>query len=108
MCLSGGLPRFSLKVIDSLMQDACVSSYKYTGHDSLFLEPSDCNNGTTHSDTLSVFLQLQSWLCVGMFCKRMLFCASYMRIHILMSDYSNSESLYSDSDIPTTSSYKQL
>ena len=58
---------------------------KQTGHDPLFLEIQDCNKGTIHSDTLSVFLQLQSWLYVGMFCKRMIFCVSYMRIHILMS-----------------------
>jgi len=51
----------------------------------LFLEPLDCNKGTTHSDTLSVFLLLQSWLCVGMFCKRTIFCVSYMWIHILFS-----------------------
>jgi len=51
----------------------------------LFLEPLDCNKGTTHSDTLSVFLQLQSWLCIVMFCKRTIFCVSYMRIHVLMS-----------------------
>jgi hypothetical protein len=54
-------------------------------HDPLFLEPLDCNKGTTHSDTLSVFLHLQSWLCIGMFCKRTIFCVSYMRIHVLMS-----------------------
>jgi len=58
---------------------------KETGHDPLFLEPLDCNKRTTHSDTLSVFLQLQSWLCVGMFCKRTIFCVIYMRIHVLMS-----------------------
>ena len=78
---------------------------KQTVSDLLFLELQDCNKGTTHSDTLSVFLQLQSWLCVGMFCKRTIFCVSYIWIHVLMSDYSDSES--SDSDIPT-SSRKQL
>jgi len=40
---------------------------------------------TTHSDTLTVFLQLQSWLCVGVFCKRMIFCVSYMRMEVLRS-----------------------
>jgi len=81
---------------------------KQTGLYPPFLEPLDCNTGTTHSDTLSVFLQLQSWLCLEMFCKRTIFCASYMRIHILMSDYSDHESLESDNDVPTTSSHKQL
>jgi hypothetical protein len=47
------------------MQEAGASSYKQTGLDPLFLESYDCNKETTHSDTLSVFLQLQSWLYVG-------------------------------------------
>jgi hypothetical protein len=38
-----------------------------------------------HSFRYSVFLQLQSWLCVGMFCKRTIFCVSYMWIHVLTS-----------------------
>jgi len=38
-----------------------------------------------HSFRYSVFLQLQSWLLIGMFCKRTIFCVSYMCIHILMS-----------------------
>ena len=58
---------------------------KQTPHDPLLLEPLDTNKGTTHSDNLSVFLQLQSWLCIGMFCKRSIFCVSYMWIHFLMS-----------------------
>jgi len=33
---------------------------KQTSHDPLFLEPLDYNKGTTHSDTVSVFLHLQS------------------------------------------------
>jgi len=58
---------------------------------------------------LSVFLQLQSWFCIGMFCKRTIFCVNYMRIHVLdVSDYSDNKSLDSDSDIPTTSSHIQL
>jgi hypothetical protein len=74
------------KVIDSLMQDvrSQVTNIQ-TGRDPLFLEPEDCNKVTTHSDTLSVYLQLQSWLCIGVFCMRAIFCASYMRIHVLMS-----------------------
>ena len=58
---------------------------KQTAPDTLFLEPLDSNKRNTHSDTLSVFQQLQSWLCVRMFCKRPLFCASYMPIRIPMS-----------------------
>jgi hypothetical protein len=38
-----------------------------------------------HSFRWSVFLQLQSWLWVGMFCKRTIFCASYMCKHVLIS-----------------------
>jgi len=28
---------------------------------------------------------MQSWLCIGVFCKMMIFCVSYMQLHILMS-----------------------
>jgi hypothetical protein len=35
-------------------------------------------------------------------------CELYMEIHSVFSDYSDNESLDSDSDIPTTSSRKQL
>jgi len=62
---------YHFKVIDSLLQDFWVSSYKQTAPDPLFLEPSDCIKETTDSDTLSIFLpnflQLQLWLCVGVF-----------------------------------------
>jgi hypothetical protein len=58
---------------------------KQTGPDPLLLEPKDCTKNTTHSDTLSRFLQLQSWHCMGMFCKRVIVCVSYMRMHFLMS-----------------------
>jgi len=51
------------------MQNVWVSSYKQTTPDLPFLEPLDCNKGTTDSDSLSIFLpyflQLHSWLCVG-------------------------------------------
>jgi len=96
------------KVINSLTQDAWVPSYKHTGHDPLFLELYDCSKGTTHSDTLSFFLQLQSCLCIGMFCKRMIFCVLYADTRSDVSDYSDNESLDSDSDVPTTSSHDQL
>ena len=72
------------KAIDSLMQDIwSQATHEQTGHDPLFLQPLDCHKDTAHSDT--VFLQLQSWLCVRMFCKRKIFCESYMRIHVQMS-----------------------
>ena len=62
---------------------------KQTSPDVLFLEPEDCNKETTHSDTVFVFLpnflQWQSWLSVGVFCKRTIFCVCYTRIHVLMS-----------------------
>jgi len=76
---------YCFKVIVSLMQDAWVSSYKQTDQSwppifrTIRLQQRD------HSFRYSVFLQLQSWLCVGMFCKRTIFCVSYMLIHILMS-----------------------
>ena len=89
MRLSAGLTHILLQVCWqlSLMQDAgCwISSNTQTGPDPLFLEPEDCNKESNHSDNLSVFLQLRSWLCVGMFSKRTIFCVSYMRIHVLMS-----------------------
>jgi len=60
---------YHFKIIDSLMQNVWVSSYKQTTPDLPFLEPLDCNKGTTDSDSLSIFLpyflQLHSWLCVG-------------------------------------------
>jgi hypothetical protein len=43
-----------------------------------------------------------------MFCKRTISCVSYMRTHVLISDYCDSESLDSNSDVPATSSCKQL
>jgi hypothetical protein len=94
------------KIIDSLMQDVRSQvTNKQTGPEPLFLEPEDCNKVTTHSDTLSVYLHLQSWLCVGMFCNRTIFCVD---THSDVSDNSDNESLDSDSDVPTTSSCKQL
>jgi len=62
---------YRFKVIDSLMQDDWISSYKQTGPDPLFLESLDSNKETTDSDNLSVFLpnflQLQSWLCLAVY-----------------------------------------
>jgi hypothetical protein len=67
---SADLPH-RFKVIDSWKQYFQVSSYTHTQslpNPTLF-EPYDCNKATTDSDTLSIFfcnfLQLKSWLCVG-------------------------------------------
>jgi hypothetical protein len=98
---------YSFKVIDSLMQDAWVSSYKQTSPDPLFFRTIRLQQ-RDHSFRESVFLQLQSWLYVGMFCKRTIFCELYADTRSDVSDYSDKESLDSDSDVPTTSSHKQL
>jgi len=37
-----------------------------------------------------------------------MFCVRYIEIHVLMSDNSDIDILYSDSDVPKTSSWKQL
>ena len=85
------------------------SSYKQTLSDPLFLEPQDCNIATTHSGTLSFIVQLQSWLCVGMFCMRNdILYALYEDTRSGVSDYSDNEILESNKDVPTTSSHKQL
>jgi len=108
MRLSAGLPHLSCEGYQNLMQDAWVSSYKQTdrswptGFRTTRLQQRD------YSFRYSVFLQLQSWLCVGMFCKRTIICVSYMLIHILMSDYNDNENLDSDCDVPTTVELKQL
>jgi hypothetical protein len=95
------------KVIDSLMQDVGSQvTRKHIGPDPLFLEPEYCNKVTAHSDTLSVFRQLRSWLCVGMFCN--ILCELYADTRSDVSVYSDNESMDSDSDVPTTSSHKQL
>jgi len=81
-------PTFCFKVRLSTAWRRMLGSqvtYKQTSHDPPCLEPLDCNKGPTHSDTLSVFLQLQSWLFIGMLWKRTIFCVSYMQIHVLKS-----------------------
>ena len=78
---------------------------KQTCPDPLFLEPQDCNKVTIYSDTLSVYLQLQSWLCSA---RGRYLCELYVDTRSDVSDNSDNESLDSDSDIPTTSSRKQL
>jgi hypothetical protein len=77
---------YPFKVIDSLVQDIWVSSYKETDQSwPPIFRTTDCNTLTTHSDILSVFLQLQSWHCVGIFCNRAIVCVCYMLIQVLMS-----------------------
>jgi len=76
---------FRFKVIHSLMQDAWVSIYKQTDWSWPPIFRTITLQRRDHSFRYSVFLQLQSWLCVGMFCKRTIFCVSYMQIHILIS-----------------------
>lgn len=75
-----------------------------------FLQPCDSNKVTTDSGNLctlfQLFLQQKSWLCVEVL--RNMFCASYMQVHILMPDDSETIILDSDSDIPMTPQCKQL
>ena len=67
---------------------------------------------TTVLDTLSVFfhnfLQLQSWLCVGVFWKKTIFCIRYVNTCFNLFHGSENDILDSDSDIPTASLCKQL
>ena len=81
---------YHFKVIDSLMQDVWVSSYEQTDQSwspifrTIRLQQRD--HWFRHfSVFLPDFLQLQSWLCVRVFWKRMIFCMSYMWKHVLMS-----------------------
>jgi hypothetical protein len=71
-----------------------------------FLESQDCDKETTDLDTLSVFfrnfLQLQSWLCVGVFWKKIIFCVRYVDTCFNLCDDSENDIFDSDSDIPTT------
>ena len=74
-----------------------------------FLEIQACNKGTTHSDTPSVFLQLQSLLCIWMFCKHTIFLRElYAETRSDVSDNSDNESLDRDCDISPTSLCKQF
>jgi len=107
ICLSAGLAHFLLQAWCRMLGSQVTN--KQIGHDALFLELWDCNKGTTHSDTPPVFLQLQSWLCGGMFCKRTIFCVSYMWIDILVSPIIVTMKVWAVTrDVPTTSSRKHL
>jgi len=98
------------KVLNSMMQDAWIPSFKQTHRSWLHIFRTVWLQQRDHSFrySLSVFLQLESWLCVGMFCKRMIFCVLYADTCSDVSDYSDNESLDSDSDVHTTSSHDQL
>ena len=76
---------FHFKVTHSLMQDAWVLSYKQTDQSWLPIFRTIRLQQRDNSFRYSVFLQMQSWLCIGVFCKMMIFCVSYMQLHILMS-----------------------
>jgi len=78
---------------------------KQIGHDPLFLEPLDCNKGTTHSDTLFPSVAIMT-LRRNVLQEADILCELYAKRHSDVSDYSDSESLDSDSDVPTTSSHK--
>jgi len=79
---------------------------KQTGPDPLFLEPLDCNKETTHSDCFpSVAIMA---LRRNVLQENDIFCELYADTCSDLSGYSDNESLDSDSDVLTTSSYKQL
>ena len=80
---------------------------KRTGRDPLFLEPLDTNKGTTHSDNLSFPSVAIMALHRNVLQENNILCELYADTRSDVSDYSDSESLDSDSDIPTTSSHKQ-
>jgi hypothetical protein len=62
-----------------------------------------------HSFRYSVFLQMQSWLCVGNVLQEdNILWELSVDTHSDISDYSDNKSMDSGSDIPTTSSHKQL
>ena len=83
-------------------------THKHTGPDSLFLEPEECNKVTAHSDTLCfpsvAIMALRRYVLQ----QDDILCELYADTRSDVSDYSDSESLGSDSDVPTTSSHKQL
>ena len=79
---------------------------KQISHEPLLLEPLECNKGTTHSDTRFPSVATTA-LRRKVLQDNDIFCELYADTRSDVSDYSDSESLDSDSDIPTTSSHKQ-
>ena len=80
---------------------------KQTSPDTLLLEPSDCNKETTHLDTLCFPSFAIMVLRRNVLQEDDILCEKYADTHSDVSDYSDNESLDSDSDVPTTSSHKQ-
>jgi len=100
---------FHFKVIDSLMQDAWVSSYKQTDRSwppifrTIRLQQRD------HSFRYSLYFPSVAFmaLCRNVLQKDIL-CELYVYTRSAVSYYTDNESLDSDSDVPATSSHKQL
>jgi hypothetical protein len=76
---------YRFKIINSLMQDVGASSYKQTDWSQTIFRTIRLQQRDNSFRYSLCFLQLQLWLCVGMFCKGMTFCVSYMWIHNLIS-----------------------
>jgi hypothetical protein len=85
----------------------CQVTNKQTGHDPLFLELLDCNKGTTHSGTLFSFSGNHGF-DRNVLQEDDILCELYAETCSVVSDYSDSVCSDSDSDVPTTSSPKQL
>lgn len=89
MCHSASLVNSLLKIIDSVKQLVLVSSYKHTDPSQphilriIQLQQSD-QRFRYPVYFLHTFLQLDSWLCVGVLWEMMLFCVRYMWIYIVM------------------------
>ena len=83
-------------------------THKHTGPDSLFLEPEECNKVTAHSDTLCFPSVAIMALRRNILQEDDILCELHVVTRSDVSVYSDNESIDSDSDIPTTSSHKQL
>ena len=85
---------------------------KQTATDPLLLEPFACNKETIHSDTLCCLSYLPSvavvTLCRSVLKEDDILCGLCADACSDVSDNSDNEILDSDSDVPTTSSRKQL
>jgi len=81
---------------------------KQTGHDPMFLELLDCNKGTTHSDTLHFPSVATMALRRNVLQEDDILCELYVDALSDVSDYSDNESLDSDSDVSAISSRKEL
>jgi len=101
---------FRFKVIDSLMQVVWVSSYKQTDRSwpsifrTIILQQRD------HSFRYSLCFPSVAIMALrrNVLQEDNILCELYVDTRSDVSDYSENESLDSDSDVPTTSSHKQL